>query len=96
MAGDALALALREPTLGIVECESGARQALVLVQDELLQAARVVPASPLVASDFDEREKLIRSFDMKSGGTFPQLLLFYLRYVYAHERALVFTADLHT
>lgn len=38
MAGDALALALREPTLGIVECESGARQALVLVQDELLQA----------------------------------------------------------
>jgi hypothetical protein len=46
MAGDALALALREPTLGIVECESGARQALVLVQDELLQAARVVPASP--------------------------------------------------
>jgi hypothetical protein len=52
MAGDALALALREPTLGIVECESGARQALVLVQDELLQAARVVPASPLMASDF--------------------------------------------
>ena len=38
MAGDALALALREPTLGIVECKSGARQALVLVQDELLQA----------------------------------------------------------
>jgi hypothetical protein len=37
MAGDALALALREPTLGIVECESGARQALVLVQDELLK-----------------------------------------------------------
>ena len=51
MAGDALALALREPTLGIVECESGARQALVLVQDELLQAARG-SRSPLLASDF--------------------------------------------
>jgi hypothetical protein len=46
MAGDALALALREPTLGIVECESGARQALVLVQDELLQApAKWLPLS---------------------------------------------------
>ena len=44
MAVDALALALREPTLGIVECESGARQALVLVQDELLQAGGL-PAS---------------------------------------------------
>jgi hypothetical protein len=34
MAGDALALALREPTLGIVECESGARQALVHVREK--------------------------------------------------------------
>jgi hypothetical protein len=55
MAGDALALALREPTLGIVECESGARQALVLVQDELLQA----PAHGLLCwrQISDEREK---------------------------------------
>jgi hypothetical protein len=57
MAGDALALALREPTLGIVECESGARQALVLVQDELLQAARVVPALLCWRQISDEREK---------------------------------------
>ena len=45
MAGDALTLALREPTLGIVECESGARQALVHVREKNSYAYTTVRAS---------------------------------------------------